>query len=66
MKHPEAGLTVEWDVVIDQLRAQTRIGIHNHEGLSSRRGPDLGAHSAQVDPPADRARVGPELGRRFG
>lgn len=31
MKHPEAGPRVEWEVVIDQLRAQTRIGIHNHE-----------------------------------
>ena len=34
MKHPEAGPPVEWDVVIDQLRAQTRIGIHNHERVA--------------------------------
>ncbi|SEA31114.1 dihydroneopterin aldolase [Paraburkholderia sartisoli] len=34
MKHPEAGPTVEWDVVIDQLRAQTRVGIHGHERAS--------------------------------
>ena len=34
MKHPEAGPTVEWDVVIDQLRAQTRVGIHNHERVA--------------------------------
>lgn len=31
MKHAEAGPTVEWDVVIDELRVQTRIGIHDHE-----------------------------------
>lgn len=34
MKHPEAGPTVEWDVVIDQFRAQTRVGIHGHERAS--------------------------------
>lgn len=34
MKYPEAGSAVEWDVVIDQLRAQTRIGIHNHERVA--------------------------------
>ncbi|MFM0327208.1 dihydroneopterin aldolase [Caballeronia glebae] len=34
MKHPEVVPTVEWEVLIDQLRAQTRVGIHSHERAS--------------------------------
>jgi 7,8-dihydroneopterin aldolase/epimerase/oxygenase len=34
MTHLQAGLMVGWDVVIEQLRAQTRVGIHHHERVA--------------------------------
>ena len=34
MNPTEAVPSIEWDVVIDQLRAQTRIGIYGHERVS--------------------------------
>ena len=34
MNPTEALPTIEWEVVIDQLRAQTRVGIYGHERVS--------------------------------